>query len=285
MSSAVNFDHITIEENYSRERLAKLWATNGIRGFSRGVFTPAQTNLIILFVTQKKDSAATQYDDYIIDDFLYWDGEEKGQNNNRVINARKNKEEIHLFYRQSARQNFKYHGLLELLDYVIADVLPYKFIFQIIGSKDAQSMNILEENSNVDSGKKTEKLSQVLSRIGQGQFRVDLFTTWESCAVTGIPIPEVLKASHIKPWKDSDDAERLDPYNGLLLTANLDSLFDSGLVTFENNGKIIIAKRIQNYTSELNISDKMSLRHVFSSNVKYLEYHRKKVFSDNASKR
>ena len=54
---------------------------------------------------------------------------------------------------------------------------------------------------------------------------------WDSkCAVTGLAIPELLKASHIKPWKDSTDEERLDIFNGLLLAPHLDAAFDRGFI-------------------------------------------------------
>jgi 5-methylcytosine-specific restriction protein A len=55
----------------------------------------------------------------------------------------------------------------------------------------------------------------------------------------------LLKASHIKPWRDSDNAERLDIYNGLLLIPNLDSAFDKGYISFDDGGKIIISDMIK----------------------------------------
>ena len=48
------------------------------------------------------------------------------------------------------------------------------------------------------------------------------------CAVTGLDLPLLLRASHIKPWRDSDNRERLDPYNGLLLSPSYDAAFDWG---------------------------------------------------------
>lgn len=81
-------------------------------------------------------------------------------------------------------------------------------------------------------------------RIGQDKFRSDLINYWKSCAITGCKIIEILKASHIKPWRDSTNIERLDLYNGILLIPNLDSAFDSGLISFEDNGKIMISNRL-----------------------------------------
>ena len=76
----------------------------------------------------------------------------------------------------------------------------------------------------------TEVERMVRQRIGQQNFRQALMTYWGgACAVTGIDVSDVLRASHIKPWAEcATDAERLDVFNGFLLSANLDALFDKG---------------------------------------------------------
>ncbi|WP_312511511.1 HNH endonuclease signature motif containing protein [Massilia sp.] len=82
----------------------------------------------------------------------------------------------------------------------------------------------------------TERPTQILARVGQGKFRAGVTHAWkngEACAVTGIAVPELLIASHIRAWKDSDDNQRLDPANGLLLAAHVDKLFDRHLLSFE----------------------------------------------------
>lgn len=70
------------------------------------------------------------------------------------------------------------------------------------------------ENDNTI--KMTEKDSIVKSRIGQGIFRKGLIEYWHGCAISQCPLTWMLIASHIKPWRDADNQERLDPYNGLL---------------------------------------------------------------------
>ena len=68
----------------------------------------------------------------------------------------------------------------------------------------------------------------------------------------------MLKASHIKPWNISDDYERLDEYNGLLLTPNLDAAFDSGLISFDKDGVILISKKPRDeQKATLGIEEKM----------------------------
>jgi putative restriction endonuclease len=89
----------------------------------------------------------------------------------------------------------------------------------------------------------TERL--VVQRVGQDVFRGALVDYWGGrCAITGCAEPLLLRASHIKPWAQCEtDAERLDVYNGLLLTAHLDAAFDAGLIDFDDVGQIRFAKR------------------------------------------
>ena len=92
----------------------------------------------------------------------------------------------------------------------------------------------------------TQKKRLIDARLGQGKFRDDLRKRWDdACAVTGLRVLEVLKASHIHPWKHSTNDERLDPANGLLLEANLDSLFDKYLISFQDDGQMIIVTNIK----------------------------------------
>lgn len=91
----------------------------------------------------------------------------------------------------------------------------------------------------------TTRKALIDARLGQGQFRAAVERLWKSaCAVTGCGIPAVLRASHIKPWSQSNNKERLDPENGILLAAHIDALFDQGLISFSNDGTMLISKRI-----------------------------------------
>jgi hypothetical protein len=92
------------------------------------------------------------------------------------------------------------------------------------------------EEINRSNSKDTEKEMLSKARIGQGQFRKDVIRIWgigERCAVTGIDLPQLLIASHIKPWRSSENLERLDPTNGILLATHLDMLFDNYLISFK----------------------------------------------------
>jgi putative restriction endonuclease len=122
----------------------------------------------------------------------------------------------------------------------------------------------------------TEKSSLVKARIGQGSFRQRLIGLWGGCSVTGFKDTNLLVASHIKPWRASSNAERLDKFNGLLLIPNLDKAFDAGLVTFEQDGQIRISPQLSE-PDKLGIEP--DLRVVLKpENEIYIAFHRAEVF-------
>jgi len=126
---------------------------------------------------------------------------------------------------------------------------------------------------------KTEKEQLISARIGQGNYRNKLINLWKKCAVSECKMTDVLIASHIKPWRKSTNIEKLDPYNGLLLLPNYDKLFDKGLISFEDNGKIIISPLIKEEEYKvLGISPNDKLFKVYPKNKPYLEEHRRIVF-------
>jgi putative restriction endonuclease len=87
----------------------------------------------------------------------------------------------------------------------------------------------------------TERLALVRARRGQGLFRQNVQKIERACRVTLVDRPEHLVASHAKPWRDSNNEERLDGENGLLLTPTMDHLFDKGFISFEDKGRLIVS--------------------------------------------
>ena len=124
----------------------------------------------------------------------------------------------------------------------------------------------------------TEKQNLVKCRIGQGTFREKLIKLWEGCSVTKFKNIEILIASHIKPWSKSSNEERLDVFNGLLLTPNLDKLFDKGYISFKDDGKILISETLKNFEL-LGITTDMSIP-IKTEHKKYLDYHRIEIFKN-----
>lgn len=122
----------------------------------------------------------------------------------------------------------------------------------------------------------TEKTILVNTRMGQGQFRSKLIQMWGGCAVTGYRNTQMLLASHIKPWRDSNNEERLDKFNGLLLLANLDKSFDIGFISFNDDGKVMISSHLED-PSVLGLKEDMSFN-VSREHKSYLSYHRTELF-------
>ena len=127
----ISFKKLKIGEEYQRAFLADLWGYKGHQAISRGVVTPAGTEKIILFVTRDKQSSSIQYNDYIKDNSLFWEGEDKHGSDNRIINSRKEKEEIHLFYRDIHHSPFVYYGEIFLTEYELYSDKPSKLLFSI----------------------------------------------------------------------------------------------------------------------------------------------------------
>jgi hypothetical protein len=150
---------------------------------------------------------------------------------------------------------------------------PNNIYNMIIGEKYSLSELNIPNSLNVNT---TEFLNIESVRIGQKEFRQKLIDYWNGCAVTTYNITSILVASHIKPWKSSNNNERLDVYNGLLLLPNLDKLFDRGYITFNNKGKIVISSQISDYEI-LGINNKMKIK-VEKNHEIYLQYHRKNIF-------
>lgn len=122
----------------------------------------------------------------------------------------------------------------------------------------------------------TEKVALIKSRIGQGSFREKILVHWTCCAVTGFSDISLLIASHIKPWKKSTDSERLDQWNGLLLSPNLDKAFDKGFITFEPCGAIRLSPLLSE-PAKLGISPSMKIS-LKPQHEKYMAHHRAEEF-------
>lgn len=126
----------------------------------------------------------------------------------------------------------------------------------------------------------TEVERMVRQRVGQNKFRDAMMDYWGgACAVTGVALPEVLRASHAKPWAEcGTDAERLDVFNGFLLSANLDALFDRFLVSFDEQGMLVISPSLNSQNLQLlGVSPGMKLRWINALHEPYLAFHRDRL--------
>ena len=138
-----------------------------------------------------------------------------------------------------------------------------------------------EERIAVDAAiEKTEREAIVKSRIGQGFFREKILGKYGACIITGIDISRILVASHIKPWAVSTNKERICEDNGLLLSATYDRLFDSGLISFTGDGKMIVSRFVtEPNKKKLKIESGERYNLFCNSQMKtFLEYHNDVVF-------
>ncbi|WP_216369769.1 HNH endonuclease [Ramlibacter montanisoli] len=120
---------------------------------------------------------------------------------------------------------------------------------QIFGGDADSSTSEVEQDLDQIRGRAdipaTTRDQLVLARVGQGKFRRDLERVFKNrCAATGLGLRQALRASHVLPWRSATDEQRLDPNNGLLLSANLDALFDKHLVSFDREGTIRVSPLI-----------------------------------------
>lgn len=144
---------------------------------------------------------------------------------------------------------------------------------------DLSQVDVNADIRQIMSDKKlteTEKTILVNTRMGQGHFRRKLVSMWRGCAVTGYRNPQMLLASHIKPWRDSNNEERLDKFNGLLLLANIDKAFDLGFISFDDGGKVMISKDLES-PEVLGLDESMSFN-IMREHKHYLGYHRGVLF-------
>ncbi len=133
----------------------------------------------------------------------------------------------------------------------------------------------------------TEKLELIRARRGQGTFRRNVERVESHCRVTGLNVPNLLVASHIKPWRVCrSGTERLDGNNGLLLAPHVDRLFDKGLISFEDNGTILVSDALSLETIEkLGLCAALNRKAGAFNKAQagYLNHHRRVIFLPGAA--
>ena len=170
------------------------------------------------------------------------------------------------------------------MDNVLMELIG-KEAYSIINNIRTQDIVELEESTiekNIrqnTSLEHTEKEQLVKSRCGQGIFRTNLERIEKACRITGLTAKEHLRASHIKPWRDATNFERLDGNNGLLLSPHIDALFDKGYISFSDNGALIVSNATDKEVIKRWCIPSSSNVGSFNDQQKlYLAYHRVNIF-------
>jgi putative restriction endonuclease len=176
---------------------------------------------------------------------------------------------------------------------------------EFFGNKELlifESENILAEKENVTIEIKYDKilydlkylkgetkLREVKTRVNQNVFRQIVIANYSGkCAITGIDLPELLFASHIIPWSKNEE-ERLNPENGICLSALYDKAFDKGLIAINENLRILISDKLKKkknhdyygkYFSTLENQILISPQRYFPKK-EFLQYHLDEIFNKN----
>lgn len=279
-------DPLEVGLGYQRKDLVQLWGLGGYQAISRGVFTPKGENQIFLFVTRDRESWMTAYSNFLDGDLLFWDGERGHANDRRIAGASLMSDDVFLFYRDARYLPFTFHGKVVTLQWAELEDRPSQFVFQVlslsVGDPINESLQVADEVVDYLAVTDTtfRRIDQRVSVKTRGQaqrvFRGNLFRLWKgSCAVTGVHEPRVLRSSHIKPWAESTDKEKVDHFNGLLLIPNLDTLFNEGLISFRDEGGILISPDWESDDKRrMQISPDLRLRDIHPEAKPYLEFHR-----------
>lgn len=122
----------------------------------------------------------------------------------------------------------------------------------------------------------TQRLQLAKARIGQGLFRKRVMLVDPQCRVTGVDDPRLLIASHIKPWRDSSNVERINGYNGIMLSPHVDALFDERLITFKDDGRMLVhASLPQTVLDRWSINPTANVGKFYEQQKVFLDHHRK----------
>lgn len=139
------------------------------------------------------------------------------------------------------------------------------------------------EQHSVKPTKKQEKVAQEIrkAREGQGKYREQLLEQCHFCPFTMISDERLLIASHIKPWAASTETEKIDPYNGYMLSPLFDKLFDRGFITFTEKRHVILSEFISPYTwKQINLKNDTFIKALpmDDKRIEYLKFHHQSVF-------
>ena len=128
----ISFADIKIHNTYNRPELGDIWGVTSYAELSHEIVIPEKTPYIILFLTEEKLPASTQYRYHFADGIVEMDGEAGHATDQKLIDAAKNGYEIHLFHRERPRLSFSYEGKVNLIDYKIDSSKPSQFKFKTI---------------------------------------------------------------------------------------------------------------------------------------------------------
>jgi hypothetical protein len=303
---------LSVGDKYSKKDLAELLGQPNLAKVREGIARCASSSATLFFVDLEKlgKEQRFHFNDFFQEDFFHWDSQTTQHIHTPMIQQIvKGDLTPHLFVRvvqkiKNVTQPFIYCGRLVFDTHEEGTSKPVHMLFHNIDYDDHTTNDDLidiylwkpskagrETQSKINrqgvitpnrarkyrKPNETERKGLVTSRVGQGYYRQKIIERWEGkCPVSGMSIIPILIASHIVPWSQSNDEEKLDVNNGILLSPNVDALFDKCLISFKNDGSILISGKISiedrvalglNHTIKIPVSERMT---------PYLERHREK---------
>jgi len=309
---------LKIGYKYSKAELSKNLKQPTISSVREGKFKCKNSDSYLLFVDLEKSDKEDKrfhFNDFFEGDFFHWDSQTIQHIDSSEIEMVVKGELVpHLFVRinqkiKNKTQPFIYCGRLDYLSYEKGTSYPVHMIFQNIDyddytqnedlidiylwkpSKVGKTTNSKISNKGIVSTKRkknykkpniTESKGLVTSRVGQGYYRQQIIEKWGGkCPITGINVKSILISSHIVRWSESNDKERLDVENGILLSPLFDSLFDRHLISFKDTGEILISEKLNKENIDrLGLSDDLKIN-ISEGMKKYLKIHRTKFNEKN----
>lgn len=155
------------------------------------------------------------------------------------------------------------------------NVQKYIFDHEALVSQN-EKISKIEKSLNNLKGLEREAVIKV--RVNQSVYRNKILALHKKCCLCGISDERLLIASHLKPWVESDENEKLDKHNGLLLCPNHDKLVDRGFISFADDGSILVSSALSDNDKKLlNIAENIKIK-VTDENAKYIKYHRENIF-------
>lgn len=312
----MTFSELKIGEKYSKKDLSEIFQNPNISIVREGIYNLNDSESLFFVDLEKtgKDDRF-HFDDYFEGDFFHWDSQTPQHiNSPKIQEIVKGYRIPHLFIRISPKlknqtQPFIYCGRLKYVEFIKGTSKPVHLIFQNIDYQDeTENKELLEvyfwkptkiggtsrfkiTNREIISEERKRKLKEpnvtersglVTSRVGQGYYRQQIIEKWEGkCPVTKSELLNILISSHIVPWSECTDKERLDVENGILLSPNIDSLFDKHLLSFSDSGQMIVSKRLsERELQKLGVPKDVSIK-VTDGMKKYLQKHRERLLKND----
>ncbi len=290
--------NLTIGKAYSLGDLASLLEVKEEAVKRKGVLTRANSDAQLLLITLEKDKYSTpEYVDHIDGSTVFWSGQNRIKSTeNNLLNGT---HDTFIFIQQRRHSPYLYYGravpirmniskVIDVPSHVIFDLPEYANMIEqrnVTTSTSDSYVADIQVEYGVNSPRLTEKEVIAKIRTAQSDYRNRVLTFWDNkCAVTGVDDTKWLIASHIKPWREATNEERVDPKNSLLLTPNFDKLFDRGVISFSpSDGRIILPEqlsmRMWSNLNRLNINEDTHLRKVPDGVGEFLEYHKRYVYN------